>query len=129
VYIRDSGLNHALLRIRTFDDWTGHPSVGASWEGFVIEQLAALLPENSEYYFYRSNAGAEIDFLYIDQQNQPVPVEIKYSLSPSLSRGFWNAYEDLSCKRGYVVYPGNEIYPVGKNVTALPFDKLETIVK
>jgi hypothetical protein len=128
VYIRDSGLNHALLRIRTFDDLTGHPSVGASWEGFVIEQLAALLPENSEYYFYRSNAGAEIDFLYIDQQNQPVPVEIKYSLSPSISRGFWNAYEDLSCKRGYIVYPGNEMYPLSKNVTVLPLDKLETIL-
>ena len=128
VYIRDSGLAHALLRIRTFDDLTGHPSVGASWEGFVIEQLAALLPENSEHYFYRSNAGAEIDFLYIDQQNQPVPIEIKYSLSPSLSRGFWNAYEDLSCTRGYVVYPGNEIYPVGKNVFTLPLDKFETLL-
>jgi len=128
VYIRDSGLHHALLRIRTFDDLTGHPSVGASWEGFVIEQLVAFLPENSQYYFYRSNAGAEIDFLYIDQQNQPVPVEIKYSLSPSLSRGFWNAYEDLSCTRGYVIYPGNEIYPVGKNVSALPLDKLKKIL-
>ncbi|MBA4390284.1 MAG: ATPase [Syntrophus sp. (in: bacteria)] len=128
VYIRDSGLNHTLLRIRTFDDLIGHPAVGASWEGFVIEQLAALLPENSEFYFYRSNAGAEIDFLYIDQQNQPVPVEIKYSLSPSVSRGFWNAYEDLSCKRGYVVYPGNEVYPIGKNVSALPLDMLETVL-
>jgi len=127
VYIRDSGLNHALLRIRTFGDLAGHPSVGASWEGFVIEQLVALLPENSEFYFYRSNAGAEIDFLYIDRQNQLVPVEIKYSLSPSISRGFCNAYEDLSCKRGYVVYPGNEIYPLGKNVSAIPLHMLETI--
>ncbi|KFZ44540.1 ATPase, partial [Smithella sp. D17] len=59
VYIRDSGLNHALLRIKTLDDLTGHPSVGASWEGFVIEQIVSLLPENSQYYFYRSNAGAE----------------------------------------------------------------------
>lgn len=127
VYIRDSGLNHALLRIRTFEDLTGHPSIGSSWEGFVIEQLAALSPENSQYYFYRSNAGAEIDFLYINQQNRPVPVEIKYSLSPALSRGFWNAYEDLQCKQGYVVYPGSEKYPLGKNVTALPLTQLNTI--
>jgi len=128
VYIRDSGLNHALLRIKTFDDLTGHPSTGASWEGFVIEQIVALLPENSPYYFYRTNAGAEIDFLYIDQQNRPVPVEIKYSLSPVLSKGFWNAYEDLQCKRGYVVYPGSETYPIGKNVAALPLAQLPTIL-
>ena len=128
VYIRDSGLNHALLRIKTFDDLTGHPSVGASWEGFVIEQIVSLLPENSQYYFYRSNAGAEIDFLYFDQQNKPVPVEIKYSLSPAVSKGFWNAYEDLFCKRGYVIYPGSETYPISKNVTALPLTKLQTIL-
>ncbi len=124
VYIRDSGLNHALLRIRTFEDLMGHPSVGASWEGFVIEQIAALLPPNSELYFYRTNAGAEIDLLYLDHENKPVPVEIKYSLSPSVSRGFWNAYEDLSCQRGYVVYPGKEMYPLGRNVSVLPLEKL-----
>ncbi|MBW1812516.1 MAG: ATP-binding protein [Deltaproteobacteria bacterium] len=124
VYIRDSGLNHALLRISTFDDLQGHPSIGASWEGFVIEQIASLWPQNNELYFYRTNAGAEIDLLYTDHKNQPVPVEIKYSLSPSVSRGFWNAYADLSCKRGYVVYPGRDIYPLGKNVTTLPLEML-----
>ena len=84
--------------------------------------------ENSEFYFYRSNAGGEIDFLYIDQQNQPVPIEIKYSLSPAISRGFWNAYEDLGCTRGYVIYPGNEMYPLGKNVSVLPLDMLESVL-
>ncbi|MBU2053647.1 MAG: ATP-binding protein [Proteobacteria bacterium] len=128
VYIRDSGLNHALLRIRTFDDLLGHPSIGASWEGFVIEQIASLLPQNSELYFYRTNAGAEIDLLYLDQKNQIVPVEIKYSLSPSVSRGFWNAYEDLSCRRGYVVYPGQEMFPLGKNVSALPLEMLAQVM-
>lgn len=127
VYIRDSGLNHALLRIRTFEDLLGHPAIGASWEGFVIEQIAALLPQNSELYFYRTNAGAEIDLLYRDQKNQIVPIEIKYSLSPSVSRGFWNAYEDLSCKRGYVIYPGQEIFPLSKNVSALPLEMLTQI--
>ncbi|MBN1363813.1 MAG: ATP-binding protein [Syntrophaceae bacterium] len=129
VYIRDSGLNHALLRIKTFEELTGHPSIGSSWEGFIIEQLVALLPENSQYYFYRSNAGAEIDFLYFDKQNHPVPVEIKYSLSPVLSKGFWSAFEDLQCKRGYVIYPGSEMYPIGKNVTALPLAQLKIILK
>jgi hypothetical protein len=126
VYIRDSGLSHTLLRIKTFEDLLGHPSIGASWEGFVIEQIVSLLPQNSELYFYRTNAGAEIDLLCMDQKNQPLPIEIKYSLSPSVSRGFWNAYEDLSCKRGYVVYPGKEMYPLGKNVSVLPLEMLES---
>lgn len=127
VYIRDTGLNHALLRIRTFDDFTSHPSAGALWEGFVIEQIVALLPAGNPYYFYRTNAGAEMDFLYFDRQNRPVGVEIKYSLSPTLSKGFWNAYEDLQCKKGYVIYPGTEKYPMAKNVIALPLAELNTI--
>jgi len=129
VYIRDSGLCHALLRISTFDDLLGHPSIGASWEGFVIEQVAAFLPQNSDLYFYRTNVGAEIDLLYIDHKNQPVPIEIKYSLSPSVARGFWCAYEDLSCKQGYIVYPGKETYPLGKNVSVLPLEMLESILR
>lgn len=129
VYIRDSGLNHALLRIKTFDDLSGHPSIGASWEGFVIEQIASILPQNSELYFYRTNAGAEIDLLYMDSRNKPVAVEIKYSLSPSVTRGFWNAYEDLSCQQGYVVYPGKERYPIGKNVSVIPLEMLESALR
>jgi predicted AAA+ superfamily ATPase len=128
VNIRDSGLLHALLSIRTLEDLHGHPALGCSWEGFVIEQIYALLPENSNIFFYRSNAGAEIDLLFFDKQNLPVAIEIKYSLSPAVSRGFWNAYEDLSCKRGYVVYPGSEIYPIGKNVFTLPISELQTIL-
>ncbi len=128
VNIRDSGLLHALLSIRTLDNLQSHPSLGSSWEGFVIEQIIALLPENSNIFFYRSNAGAEIDLLFFDKQNLPVAIEIKYSMSPTVSRGFWNAYEDLSCKRGYVVYPGSEIYPIGKNVFTLPISELQTIL-
>ncbi len=128
VYIRDSGLNHALLRVKTFDDLLGHPSIGASWEGFVIEQIASFLSQSSELYFYRTNAGAEIDLLYMDNRNKPIAVEIKYSLSPSLTKGFWNAYEDLGCKRGYVIYPGMEKYPLGKKVSVIPLKMLESVL-
>ena len=76
VYIRDSGLSHALLRIKTFDDLLGHPSSGASWEGFVIEQIASLLPQNSELYFYRTNAGAEIDLLFMDKGTSLLPLRL-----------------------------------------------------
>jgi predicted AAA+ superfamily ATPase len=128
-YLRDSGLLLALLRIGTNDNLQGNPALGSAWEGFVIEQAIDILPENTEVYFYRTNAGAEIDFLFFDKKNRPVAVEIKYSLSPSLSRGFWNAWDDLACRKGFVVYPGVEKYPLGKGVYALPVGELSKIVE
>lgn len=129
VYIRDTGLLHALLNIESLDALQSHPVVGSSWEGFVIEQIADALPEGTPLYFYRTGAGAEIDLLVFDGTNQPLAIEIKYSLSPKVERGFWIAYEDLSCKKGFVVYPGNEYYPIRKNVYALPITQLEKIVE
>jgi uncharacterized protein len=127
VYIRDSGLLHALLTISTLDDLHGHPSLGSSWEGFVVEQILKILPERWQAYFYRTGAGAEIDLVLFDGKHKPVAVEIKYSVSPKLERGFWNAYEDLSCKKGFVLYPGEESYPLGRNVATLPAKKLAEI--
>jgi predicted AAA+ superfamily ATPase len=127
VYIRDSGLLHALLRIGSFDDLQAHPVVGSSWEGFVIEQIADILPENTPLYFYRTSAGAEIDLVIFDRKNQPLAVEIKYSLSPKPERGFSIAFEDLSCKKGFIVYPGEEHYPLKKDVFALPVKRLSEI--
>jgi predicted AAA+ superfamily ATPase len=124
VYIRDSGLLHALLNIRTTEDLHGHPSLGSSWEGFIVEQILGILPERWQAYFYRTGAGAEIDLVLFDSKHKPVAIEIKYSVSPKVDRGFWNAYEDLSCKKGYVVYPGIESYPLGKNVVTLPVKDL-----
>jgi len=128
VYIRDSGLLHALLRIGNFDDLQGHPVLGSSWESFVIEQIIGLLPNHREVYFYRTNAGAEIDLVFFDKKNKPVAIEIKYSLSPAVSRGYWNVCEDLSCKKWFVIYPGNERYPVGRNVFAMPVRELARIL-
>lgn len=127
VYIRDSGLLHALLNISTLDDLHSHPSLGSSWEGFVVEQILKILPERWQAYFYRTGAGAEIDLVLFDGKHKPVAVEIKYSLSPKLERGFRNAYEDLSCKKGFVLYPGEESYPLGRNVAILPAKKLAEI--
>lgn len=128
VYIRDPGLLHALLRHRIFEDLLSHPSLGSSWEGFVIEQIIGIIPDNWQAYFYRTNAGAEIDLLLFDNKNKPVAVEIKYSTSPKITKGFWNAFEDLSCKKGFVVYPGKESYPIGNNVFTLPIKNLIKIV-
>jgi hypothetical protein len=127
IYIRDTGLLHALLRIRSREDLQGHPSLGSSWEGFVVEQIIGALPADWHAYFYRTNAGAEIDLLLFDNKNRSVAVEIKYSSAPKVERGFWNAYEDLSCKKGYIIYPGEESYPVGKNVFTLPVRDIKKI--
>jgi predicted AAA+ superfamily ATPase len=128
VYVRDSGLLHALSRIRNFEDLHGHPSMGSSWEGFVIEQILGLIPQSWTSYFYRTNAGAEVDLLLFDGKNRPVAIEIKYSSSPKVERGYWNVLEDLSCKKGFVVYPGTEAYPLGRNVSALPVKNIERIL-
>jgi predicted AAA+ superfamily ATPase len=127
VYIRDSGLLHALLKNRTLDDLYSHPSSGNSWEGFVIEQIIGIIPEYWQSFFYRTNAGAEIDLLLLDHRNESIAVEIKYSLSPKVERGFWNGMEDLGCKKGFVIYPGDEIYPIGKDVFALPVKNMGRI--
>jgi predicted AAA+ superfamily ATPase len=86
-----------------------------------------VLPERWQIYFYRTGEGAEIDLVLFDSKHKPVAIEIKYSISPKVDRGFWNAYEDLSCKKGFVVYPGIESYPLGKNVVTLPVKDLAEI--
>jgi len=127
IYIRDSGMLHALLNIRTLDELYGHPSLGSSWEGFIVEQIIRLLPDRWQVFFYRTGAGAEIDLVLFDGRHKPAAVEIKYSMSPKVERGFWNAYEDLSCQKGYVIYPGTESYPLGKNVFTLPVKDLARV--
>jgi predicted AAA+ superfamily ATPase len=127
VYIRDSGLLHTPLRNQTLEQLHTHVSVGASWEGFVVEQILRLIPSSWQYCFFRTSAGAEIDLLLLDKKNRMVAVEVKYSLSPKITRGFWNAYEDLACKKGFVVYPGDESYPLGKNVFTLSIKELGRI--
>jgi predicted AAA+ superfamily ATPase len=129
VYIRDSGMLHSLLRIRTLKDLQDHPSAGSSWEGLVIEQALGILPEGWQAFFYRTSAGAEIDLLLLDDKNKPIAIEIKYSAGARVSRGFWNAFEDLSCTRGFVIYAGEEFYPITKNVYALPLKDMEMIVR
>lgn len=129
VYVRDSGILHSLLRISDLDDLMGNPAVGRSWEGFVVEQIIGILPEGWSYFFYRTSAGAEIDLLLVDRKNKPVAVEIKYSASPKAERGFWNALEDLSCRRAFIVYPGEETYPSGKNTVTLSINELSKIIE
>lgn len=119
VYVRDSGLVHALLGIDSYDALAGHPVVGASWEGFVIENLLAVAPPGTAASFYRTRSGAEIDLLLELPGGRGVwAIEIKLGLAPKLSRGFHHACEDVRPRRTFVIYSGDERYPLSKDVVA-----------
>jgi predicted AAA+ superfamily ATPase len=119
LYIRDSGLTHALLNLTTLDDVLGHPVIGSSWEGFVIENLLSCLPVGATPWFYRTSAGAEIDLVVEQNNKKKYAIEIKRSMTPSLSKGFHLGYEDIGATDRYIVYPGKERFPVTKEVSAI----------
>lgn len=119
VYVRDSGVLHALLNIQTVDDLMGHPIAGQSWEGFVIQQIIGAAPQFSEFSFYRTAAGAEMD-LVVTTGGKRVGYEIKLSDAPRTTKGFWHACEDLGVERAYVVAPVLEPYPLAENVMVVP---------
>jgi predicted AAA+ superfamily ATPase len=119
IYLRDSGLLHALLGLRNLEDLAGHPVVGASWEGWVLEQIAQLLPSPWQLSFYRTAAGAEIDVV-AEHGNKKIGFEIKFSSAPTLSRGFWSAVDDLGLDRVCVIAPVETGYPLGPNVDVVP---------
>ena len=119
VYVRDSGLLHALLNIKGFDDLLGHPVVGHSWEGFVIEQISGAMPVFSDINFYRTAAGAELDAV-VTTGDCRIGYEIKFSQSPKPGKGFWNACEDIGVERAYVVAPVSDPYPLAENVQVIP---------
>lgn len=120
VYVRDSGLVHALLDIENTDILLSHMVVGASWEGFVIENLLASAAPQAQGFFYRTSAGAEIDLLLHWPDGSLWAIEIKRSLAPKLERGFHIACEDLKPQRKLVIYPGQEAIPLAADITALP---------
>lgn len=120
VYVRDSGIAHALLGLGTSEQLLGHPIVGASWEAFVIETLIAAAPPGTAAHFYRTAAGAEIDLLLTLPGGRLVAIEIKRSLSPKVEKGFHLACEDLQPQRRIVVYPGKDTFPLKGDVDAMP---------
>lgn len=126
VYLRDSGLLHALLGIATVQDLQGHPIAGRSWEGFVVEQVAAQLPADAQMGFYRTAAGAELD-LVIEHRSRKVGVEIKFSAAPKPTKGFWQAVEDLAVDRAYVVAPVERRYPLSERVEVIPVAQLSEL--
>lgn len=130
-YIRDSGIQHRLLGIDRYDDLLSNPVLGKSWEGFVVENIHSVLPRRARTSFYRTAAGAEID-LVIDLPGPEIwAVEIKYGTAPKLGKHFSRTCDDIGAARKFVVYGGDEEFPVGDDVTmiSLPsiMERLRTI--
>ena len=119
VYVRDSGIVHALLGIADHEALLGHPVVGASWEGMAVETLIAAAPPGAEPFFYRSSGGAEVDLVIRLADQSCIAFEIKRSLRPTPDRGFHHACEDLKPEQQMLVYPGVERYPLSDTLDAL----------
>ena len=118
MYVRDSGLLHYLLGIKEVNDLLGHPSTGASWEGFCIEQICAQLPQGASVSFYRTVAGAELDVI-VEAAGKKIGYEIKFSSAPSVTKGFWQACEDVGVDKAYVVAPVQEGWAMASNVEVI----------
>ena len=122
VFLRDTGLLHALLGVQSQDDLLGHPVYGASWEGMVIEHAISALPR-ARASFYRTRAGAEID-LVLENGEKRIAIECKASTAPTVGKGFWSALADIEPDAAFVVAPVTEAYPLKNGVTVLPLSDL-----
>lgn len=130
VYVRDSGITHALLNISDYNALLGHPVVGGSWEGFVIENILSVIPQRVQPYFYRTTAGSEIDLVLEFPTQEKWAIEIKRNSSPSLSKGFHTACDEIKADRRYVVYAGADRFSMGEGVTAIPlYDLMQLAMK
>jgi len=129
VYVRDSGLTHALLGIEDQNELAGHPVVGASWEGFVIENLLAVAPTRTEASFYRATGGAEIDLVLDIPKRGRWAIEIKRGLTARPEKGFHQACDDIKPDRRFLVYSGSERYPATADTDVVGLKELaETLL-
>ncbi|HEX8958421.1 MAG TPA: ATP-binding protein [Solirubrobacterales bacterium] len=124
VYVRDSGLVHALLGLAGKEAVLGHPVAGASWEGLAIENLISLAGARAEASFYRTSGGAEVDLVLRWAEGREWAIEVKRSLAPKLERGLRSALADIEPERSFVVYPGSERYPLAAGVEAVGLAEL-----
>lgn len=124
IYLRDSGIVHALLGIETREALLGHPVVGGSYEGFVVENLIMSAPDGTRSSFYRTSGGAECDLVLELPGGDVWAIEIKRSTAPKVRRGFWNATDDIGATRRILAYPGTETFPIERGVEVMPVSQL-----
>lgn len=130
IYVRDSGITHALLNIADYNELLGHPVVGGSWEGFVIENILSIAPAGVHPYYYGTPGGAEVDLVLEFSGSAKWAIEIKRSSSPTVTKGFHIACEDINPERRYIVYSGTDQFPLVGNVMAISlFDLMQEVIK
>jgi uncharacterized protein len=118
--VRDTGILHALLNLKTMDDLRAHSVIGKSWEGFVIESLINATASNALPYFYRTAAGAEADLVLEFSPSRRWAIEVKLSSAPTVDRGFHNAADDLAAERRLLIHRGDATFPMRGGVEAMP---------
>ena len=129
IYIRDSGLLHALLGIKDYNELAGHPVVGESWEGFVIENILSVAPLGTKASFYRTSAGAEIDLVLEMPAGNIWAIEIKSGIRAKPSKGFYNAIEDIGSDRNFIVYAGKDTYSIAENIEVIPLPNIMQLIE
>ena len=129
VYVRDSGLVHALLGLGSLEGLLSHPVVGGSWEGFCLETLIAAAPAGSEPYFYRTSAGAELDLVLRLPNGGIWAIEIKRTTAPKVSRGFHVATGDIKADHKLLVYAGAQNVPMAQGARAMPLDAAVALLR
>jgi predicted AAA+ superfamily ATPase len=116
IYLTDNGVLHQLIGVNNYEELSGHPIIGSSWESFVINQISALKKKRTELYFYRTHHGAEVDLVFTKGLTVVATAEIKYSNSPQLTKGNFFAFEDLKAPLNYVITPSSEDYLMKENI-------------
>ncbi len=127
IYIRDSGILHALLQLKSLEDLMGHPKLGASWEGFALEEVVDAF-ETRDIYFWRTHAGAELDLLLMFKGKR-YGFEFKYADAPGTSRSMHIAIRDLGLEHLWVVYPGHKRYSLDERITTIPLEQIREVAE
>ncbi len=125
IFIRDSGIFHALLQLETLSDLQGHPMLGSSWESFVLEHVAEVFG-NRDIYFWATHAGAELDLLVMSKGKR-YGFEVKYADAPGTTRSMRTALKDLSLEHLWVVYPGKEEYELDDTISVIPVSAISKL--
>lgn len=127
IYFRDSGILHALLSLEEKKDVLSHPKLGASWEGFALEEAIKMVRlKEDEAFFWGLHSAAELDLVF-EKKGKLYGIEVKYTQAPSLTPSMRLALAELSLKHLWVIYPGKEKYSLGRNVTVIPLAGLDKI--
>lgn len=123
VYLTDTGVLHRLLNIETYDALFGAPMLGGSWEAFVLNQIMAEKPKNMDVFFYRTHAGTEVDFVLTVAMKPVASLEVKFTSTPSVSKGFLSGIEDLGTNHNFIITPLDDEYPVKENINVIGLDR------